>query len=568
MSTDEAGGGPDADVATGLDMLLTDGALGPLRRMLPAGSGIRAAAALAGRPLTVARRGAGLAVELARIGVGRSEVAPHPKDKRYADPAWQNPLLRRLVQTHLAASATASDLVEDAELDWADHERVRFAVGNIADALAPSNSLLNPVAWRAAIDSRGASIVRGTRQLVNDLSEPPRVPSMVEPDAFEVGKDVAATPGAVVLRTPVFELIHYLPQTESVREIPLLVVPPTINKYYVADLAPGRSIVENLVRGGQQVFLMSWRNPTAEHASWDLDTYGQAILDAMDACERITRTPSTSLMAFCSGGMITAMLVAHLAAIGAQERVASVTFAVTVLDQEQAGTTGALLDPETARAAVEASAEKGYLDGRKLAEVFAWLRPNDLIWSYWVNNYLRGEPPKAFDILFWNADTTRMTAGLHRDFIEIALRNALVSPGAASMLGTPVDLSKIDRDTYVIAGIADHLCSWQSCYRTTQLLGGHSRFVLSTSGHIASMVNPPGNPKASFRVAPDDAAVPTPPDAEGWLSIATTEKGSWWPDHLAWLTAHSGDTHDAPPELGGRGLRAVAPAPGEYIFAR
>jgi class II poly(R)-hydroxyalkanoic acid synthase len=532
--------------------------------MLPAGSGLRMAASLAGRPLTVARRGAGLATELARIGLGRSEVAPHPKDKRYGDPAWSsNPLLRRLVQTHIAASGTATELVEDAELDWADHERVRFAVGNIADALAPSNTLLNPVAWRAAVDTRGASLVRGARRLVSDLAEPPRVPSMVEPDAFEVGTDVAATPGAVVLRTPVFELIQYLPQTESVREVPLLVVPPTINKYYVADLAPGRSIVEHLVRGGQQVFLMSWRNPDAEHAAWDLDTYGQAILDAMDACERITRTKATSLMAFCSGGMITSMLLAHLAAIGAQERVASVTFAVTVLDQEQAGTTGALLDPETARTAVEASRRKGYLDGRTLAEVFAWLRPNDLIWSYWVNNYLCGEAPKAFDILFWNADTTRMTAGLHHDFIEIALVNALVTPGAAAMLGTPVDLSKIDRDCYVIAGIADHLCAWQSCYRTTQLVGGTSRFILSTSGHIASMVNPPGNPKASFRVADS-----TPPDPERWLAAATTEKGSWWPDHLAWLGPRSGGTEDSPPELGGRGLHAVAPAPGDYVVAR
>ena len=365
-----------------------------------------------------------------------------------------------------------------------------------------------------------------------------------------------------------FELIQYLPQTEGVRDVPLLVVPPTINKYYVADLAPGRSIVENLVRGGQQVFLMSWRNPGAEHAAWGLDTYGQAVLDAMDACERITRTSRTSLMAFCSGGMITAMLLAHLAAIGAQERVASVTFAVTVLDQERAGTTGALLDPETARTAVRASARQGYLDGRTLAEVFAWLRPNDLIWSYWVNNYLRGEPPKAFDILFWNADTTRMTAALHRDFIDIALSNALVSPGTAEMLGTPVDLSKIDRDVYVIAGIADHLCAWQSCYRTTQLLGGTSRFVLSTSGHIASMVNPPGNPKASFRVAPDGAAVPTPADAERWLADAGTVQGSWWPDHLQWLATRSGAVRDAPPELGGRGLHAVVPAPGAYVLAR
>ncbi len=555
---------PDVDVATGLDMLLTDGALGPLRRMLPAAAGLRLAASLAGKPLTLTRHGVVLAAELAKIGVGASEVAPHPKDKRYADPAWSgNPLLKALVQAHLAAGTTATGLVEDARLGWADHERVRFAVTNVVDALAPSNSLLNPAAWRAARETRGASVVSGIRRLVGDLSSPPRVPSMVEPDAFTVGEDVAATPGAVVLCTPVFELIQYLPQTERVREVPLLIVPPTINKYYVADLAPGRSIVENLVRDGQQVFLMSWRNPTAEHAGWDLDVYGQAILDAMDACEQISRQSRTALMAFCSGGMITSMLLAHLAATGAQERVASVTFAVTVLDQEKAGTTGALLDPATARSAVAASQRKGYLDGRTLAEVFAWLRPNDLIWSYWVNNYLTGRAPKAFDILFWNADTTRMTAGLHRDFIDIALSNALVTPGAALMLGTPVDLSKVDRDTYVIAGIADHLCAWQSCYRTTQLLGGVSRFVLSTSGHIASMVNPPGNPKASFRVCAD-----TPADPAVWLEEADTVRGSWWPDHAAWLAGRSGGEVDAPPELGGRGLHAILPAPGEYILAR
>ncbi|MDN5931777.1 MAG: alpha/beta fold hydrolase, partial [Pseudonocardia sp.] len=455
----------------------------------------------------------------------------------------------------------------DAELDWADHERVQFAVGNVIDALAPSNSLLNPAAWKAARDSRGASVVSGVRRLVGDLSSAPRVPSMVEPDAFTVGGDVAATPGAVVLRTPVFELIQYLPQTEEVREVPLLIVPPTINKFYVADMSPGRSIVENLVREGQQVFLMSWRNPGAEHAHWDLDTYGQAILDAMGACETISRRPRTSLMAFCSGGMITAMLAGHLAAIGAQDRVASVTFAVTVLDQAKAGTTGALLDPETARHAVEQSQKKGYLDGRTLAEVFAWLRPNDLIWSYWVNNYLRGRAPKAFDILFWNADTTRMTAGLHRDFIDIAMTNALVTPGATTMLGTPVDLSKIDRDMYVIAGIADHLCAWQSCFRTTRMLGGESRFVLSTSGHIASMINPPGNPKASFRVAPPTTVTPSPISADAWLAVADTVQGSWWPDHVAWLAARSGADVDAPAELGGRGLPAVVPAPGDYVLA-
>ncbi|QJY49286.1 PHA/PHB synthase family protein [Pseudonocardia broussonetiae] len=558
----------DPDVATGLDMLLSDGALGPLRRILPGGAGLRMAAKLATKPVTLTRRGAGLAAELAKIGVGASALEPGPKDKRYADPAWtENPLLHRLVQTHIAAGGTAADLVEDAGLDWADHERIQFAVSNVVDALAPSNSLLNPALWQEARKTGGASIVSGVRRLVGDLATKPRVPSMVEPDAFTVGEDVACTPGAVVLRTPVFELIQYLPQTPTVREVPLLIVPPTINKYYVADLAPGRSIVENLLKSGQQVFLMSWRNPTEEHAAWDLDTYGSAILDAMTACEKISRQPSTALMAFCSGGIITSMLLGHLAATGAQERVASVTFAVTVLDQAQSGTTGALLDPDTARQAVEASQKKGYLDGRTLAEVFAWLRPNDLIWSYWVNNYLKGRPPKAFDILFWNADTTRMTAGLHRDFIDIAVANALVVPNATTMLGTPVDLSKVDRDMYVIAGIADHLCAWQSCFRTTQLLGGESRFVLSTSGHIASLVNPPGNPKASFRVAPPASRTPTPINADAWLAVAETVKGSWWPDHADWLGQRCGGEVDAPAELGGRGLPALVPAPGDYVRA-
>lgn len=557
--------GPDADIATGLDMLLSDGALGPLRRLAPVTSGLRMATSLATRPGTVLRRAADLGLEIARIGIGSCAREPHPKDRRYRHPAWaDNGLLRRMVQLHQAGGDTAADLVADARLGWVDDERMRFAVTNLTDALAPSNTLLNPLVATSARDTRGASVLSGLRRLVTDLATPPRVPSMVEPDAFEVGTDLAATSGAVVLRTPVFELIQYLPRTETVREVPLLIVPPTINKYYVADLAPGRSIVENLVAGGQQVLLMSWRNPGPEHAAWDLDTYGQAILEAMDACERITRTDRTALMAFCSGGMITSMLLAHLAAVGAQHRVASATFAVTVLDQERAGTTSALLDEATARAAVAASTERGYLDGRTLAEVFAWLRPNDLIWSYWINNYLCGRAPKPFDILYWNADTTRMTAGLHRDFIDIALSNALVTPGAARMLGTPVDLSKVDRDLYVIAGIADHLCAWQSCYRTTRLLGGRSRFVLSTSGHIASIVNPPGNPKAGFRIADQ-----TPADPQDWLAAAATEQGSWWPDHLDWLGERSGPLRDAPPELGGgRGLHPLVPAPGEYVRAR
>ena len=435
---------------------------------------------------------------------------------------------------------------------------------NLIDALAPSNNpLLNPAAVKAALDTGGGSAVAGLRNFLSDMAVPPRVPSMVEPDAFEVGVDLAVTPGSVVLRTPVFELIQYRPVTETVRQVPLLIVPPVINKYYVLDLAPGRSMVEYLVSTGLQVFMISWRNPDARHAKWDLDTYGQAILDAMDATSRITGSEQTALAATCSGGIIAAMVAAHLAHIGQQDRIAALTLMVTVLDQAHAGLASAVVDERTVRLAAAASRARGYLDGRSLAEVFAWLRPNDLIWNYWVNNYLLGKKPPAFDILFWNADTTRMTAGLHRDFLELGAGNTLVQPGAATMLGSPVDLAAVNRDSYIVAGITDHICPWQSCYRSTQLLGGKTRFLLSTSGHIAAMVNPPGNAKAKYQLAQE-----CPDDPKEFLRQAESRQGSWWSDYAGWLAERCGEENAAPTELGGSGLLPIGEAPGTYVYDR
>jgi polyhydroxyalkanoate synthase len=550
------------EAVMGLDMVLVDAARGPLRRLVPpAGTALRFGSSLARRPGTVAKRAGELVREMGKVAVGSSELAPAKKDKRFADPAWTgNGLLRRAMQAHLATARTAWELIDDADLDWQDDERIRFTATNLVDALAPSNvPVVNPLSLKAAIDTGGRSAVRGFRRMVRDLTSPPRVPSMVEPDAFTVGEDLAATPGSVVFRTDVFELIRYRPTTETVREVPLLMVPPTINKFYIADLAPGRSIVEHYLSAGQQVFMISWRNPDERHAAWDLDTYGQAIVDAMDAVERLTGNERVALQAFCSGGIITAMVLAHLAETGKQDRVSAVSFAVTVLDWARAGTVSALMDEESVKAATEKSRKKGYLDGAQLAEVFAWLRPNDLVWNYWVNNYLQGKPPPNFDILFWNADTTRMSAGLHGDFIDIAIGNALTEPGKASMLGTPVDLGTITVDSYVTAGIADHLCPWQACYRTTQLLGGDSRFVLSTSGHIASLVNPPGNPKSTFQVAES-----TPADADTWLKQAETVPGSWWPDYMTWLGERSGE-EIAVSSLDGK-VEELAAAPGTYVF--
>jgi polyhydroxyalkanoate synthase len=552
-----------ADQAAPLDALLVDAALGPLRRFAPDASTVRFAFQVVRHPRTTGRRLGGLAAELARIGAGTSRVAPSKRDRRFSDPAWaENPLLRRLVQAYQAAGQTAEQLVGDAALGWQDEQRVRFLVENLVAAASPSNlPLVNPASAKAAIDSAGMNFVRGGRNLLGDLATAPRVPEMVDRSAFEVGRTVAVTPGAVVWRSEVLELLQYRPQTAQVRKLPLLLVPPTINKYYALDLAPGRSLVEYLVQQGQQVFVISWRNPDARHGDWGLGSYVQAVLEALEAVEQVSRADQTALAGVCAGGIIAAITAAHLASTGRQDRLAGFGLLVTVLDNARAGMAAALADRRLATAAVALSQRRGYLDGRALAEVFAWLRADDLIWNYWVNNYLLGKKPPAFDILFWNADTTRMSAKLHADFVDLAMENHLVTPGALRVLGVPVDLSRIEVDAYVVAGIADHITPWQNCYRSTQLLGGDSRFVLSTSGHIAALVNPPANPRASYQTNKDN-----PADAQQWLRTAETQQGSWWPDWLTWLGERCGPEKKAPSKLGGGGLRPLVEAPGTYVF--
>ena len=559
---EEQGAAPRAAASSGLDTMLTDATRGPLRRLLPGRAAVKLAAKLGTRPDAVVTRGAQLAAELAKVGLGRSELAPAKGDRRFKDDAWRgNPAFKRILQSYLATGQAVDGLIEDAGLDWRSERQVRFALENVLDALAPSNApLTNPAVLKAALDTGGRNFARGAANFARDMSKPPRIPSMVDTSAFTVGEDIAVTPGQIVLRSPVFELIQYKPQTSKVRERPLLLTPPMINKYYIADLAPGRSMMEYAVKSGQQVFAISWRNPTERHADWDLDTYAGAVLEALDAVEEITGAGATHVMGLCAGGIVLSTVVAHLAAKGEQDRIAGLTLGVTVLDQHNAGTTGAFMGANTAMAATAESARKGYLSGRSLAGVFAWLRPNDLIWNYWVSNYLMGKKPPAFDILFWNADATNLPAALHRDFLRLALDNSLTKPGAATVLGTPVDLSKITVDTYVVAGIADHITPWQNAYRTVNLLGSPPRFVLSTSGHIAALVNPPGNEKASFRVNDE-----LPAEPEAWLKSATQTPGSWWDDWTAWLGERSGERRKARKQLGGKGHRPLGDAPGSYV---
>ena len=465
-------------------------------------------------------------------------------------PGTENPLLKRLVQLYLAGGQTVEQLVIDADLDPRDRKRVQFFLENLIQATAPSNvPLVNPASAKAVIDTAGLSLVRGGKQLVKDLASAPRIPEMVDGSGFVLGENIAATPGGVVFRNEVLELIQYAPQTDEVYEVPALVVPPTINKFYALDLAPERSLVEHGVRQGRQMFVISWRNPDSRHASWNLDTYVRAVLDALDAVEEITGSARTVLGGVCSGGILASMAAAYLAGIGRQDRLAALCLAVTVIDNHDAGTASALVDERMAGRAKAKSARKGYLDGRALAEVFAWLRPGDLVWNYWVNNYLLGKRPPAFDILFWNSDTTRMTAALHADFVDLAMENSLTRPGALTVLGVPIDLGKITVDSYVVAGITDHITPWENCYRSAQLFGGTTRFVLSTSGHIAALVNPPGNPKASFHTDDDLTS-----DAKVWLKGSDVHQGTWWTDLGLWLDERCGDAAS-----GARGARLAPP---------
>jgi len=552
------------ELAVPLDLLLTRPVFGLADRIMPNLSWPKFALSLARQPRTVASRAATLGKELLAIAEGKSEVGPTRGDWRFTDPAWTgNPVLKRTMQAYLATNDTVNQLFSDAKLDWRDAERMRFVLDFVTQGLAPSNNpLVNPVGYKAAIDTGGKSVVRGLRNFVNDMRKAPRLPSMVESDAFTVGETVAVTPGSVVYRCEEFELIQYAPQTETVWTVPLLMVPPVINKFYVLDIAPGRSMVEYFLRQGQQVFAISWRNPTAKQRDWGFDAYGRAIVDALDVVEKISHSKHTHVQASCSGGILAAMTASHLQATGHGDRLASLTLMVTVLDQYQAGFAAAAADRETAELAIAKSAGKGYLDGQSLAEVFAWLRPNDLVWRYWVNNYLQGKSPAKFDVLFWNADTTRMAAGLHKDMVLMGLDNALVTPGGVTMMGTPVDLSALTMDTYVVAGITDHISPWQSCYRSARLLTGtNPRFVLSSSGHIAALVNPPGNPKASYRVGGVEEAEPA-----SWLTAAEKRSDSWWPDFAAWLAERNGKHKAAPKSLGTASLAPIEPAPSSYVL--
>jgi poly[(R)-3-hydroxyalkanoate] polymerase subunit PhaC len=512
-------------------------------------------------PTLVLEQEAALVRDLISVLAGKSELAPRQGDKRFGDDAWKdNTLYRMTLQGYLAWTNALQGFVDRSALDARSKERARYTLSLVTDALSPTNMLLgNPAALRKTWETRGANLVEGLKNLLSDFTDNGGMPSQVDKKAFSVGKNLALSPGMVVFRNPVLELIQYAPATETVYGRPHLIVPPEINKFYVFDLSPGKSIVQYMVGHGAQMFAVSWRNPTAEHREWGMDAYVIALKEAMDAVRDITGSPDVIIHAACSGAMTAAALAGHLAARG-DASIHAMTLMVAVLGQVE-GTLGLFVTDETAAAAKVASKIKGILDGTEMNRVFAWLRPNDLVWNYWVNNYLMGNPPPVFDILYWSNDSTRLPAAFHGELVDMFTKNLFMKPGALKVLGTPIDLSKVICDKFFVAGTTDHITPWKGVYDSARAFGGRNDFILSSSGHIQSLINLPTNTKAKFFLNPK--LVPSPDD---WLKQATPKSGSWWDHWRAWTGERSGDMHPAPKSPGSERYKPMEKAPGTYVL--
>lgn len=515
-------------------------------------------------PVHSARHALALGGQLGRVLLGDSPHTPNPHDHRFADPTWhQNPLYRRGLQAYLSWQHEIKSWIDDSNMSKDDRIRAHFIFSLLNDALSPSNTLLNPLAIKELFNSGGSSVLKGVSHMLDDLMHNNGLPSQITKDAFEVGKTVATTPGAVIFRNELLELMQYKPMSEKQYAKPLLIVPPQINKYYIFDLSPANSFVQFALKNGLQVFMISWRNPDVRHREWGLSSYVEALEEAMNVCRAITGSRDVSLMGACAGGLTMAALQGHLQAKRQLRRISSATYLVSLLDSQIESPATLFIDEQALEAAKRRSYQKGVLDGHDMAKIFAWMRPNDLIWNYWVNNYLLGKSPPPFDILYWNNDSTRLPAALHGDLLDFFKHNPLSHAGGLEVCGTPIDLQKVTVDSFNVAGINDHITPWDAVYRSTLLLGGERRFVLSNSGHVQSILNPPGNPKSNYI---DNSKLSSDPRA--WYYDGKKVEGSWWPNWLSWIQQRSGEQRETLMALGNQNYPPMEPAPGTYVRVR
>jgi polyhydroxyalkanoate synthase len=489
---------------------------------------------------------------------------PEPGDRRFAAKEWRdNPYYSYLKQSYLLAGEFLAQLVESAALEGQAKERLRFTVQQWVDAMSPANfAATNPEVLRQVQETRGESLTRGLANLLADAGKGHI--SQTDEGAFEVGRNLAVTPGQVVHENDLMQLIQYAPATTEVAKRPLVMVPPCINKFYILDLRPENSFVRYAVERGHTVFMVSWRNVGPEQGSHTWDDYlGMGVLEALRAARDIAGADRVNALGFCVGGTLLGAALAVLAAKG-DDRVESVTYLTTMLDFSETGQIGLFVDEASVRQREASLGRGGILPGAELATVFSSLRANDLIWPYVVNNYLMGGKPAAFDLLYWNADSTNLPGPMYCYYLRNAyLENKLRVPGALTNLGVPVDLGRVDRPSFIVATREDHIVPWRSAYRSLTLLGGEKTFVLGASGHVAGVINPAAKNRRSYW-----AGEPYPQDPEDWLQGAAERPGSWWPQWAGWLGQHGGGKRKVPKKQGNVRYKAIEAAPGRYVKQR
>ncbi len=503
------------------------------------------------------------------MGIATEPVIDAPStDRRFKDDAWkENEVFDFIKQSYLLSARYVQDVVKQVDgLDAKTAQKVDFYARQFVDAMSPSNFLLtNPEVLRKTAETGGENLLKGLNNLLSDLEQGKgklRI-KMTDMEAFQLGENIGVSPGKVVYQNDLMQLIQYTPSTETVLKRPLLIAPPWINKFYILDLRPRNSFVRWAVSQGHTVFMISWVNPDAKLAEKNFEDYMQeGYLAALDAIERATGEREVNAIGYCLGGTLLSSTLAYMAA-KKDDRIKSATFFVTLTDFEDAGELGVFIDEEQLKALEEKMNKRGYLEGSEMATTFNMLRANDLIWSFVVNNYLLGNDPFPFDLLYWNADSTRMPAKMHSFYLrKMYQENLLSKPGGITLSGVPIDLRKIKTPAYFLSTREDHIAPWKSTYRGTQLLSGPKRFVLAASGHIAGVVNPPDSGKYSHWINKD-----LPGDAEEWFKGATEMAGSWWPDWHRWVTALGKD--QVPARIPGKGkLKAIEDAPGSYVKVR
>lgn len=504
--------------------------------------------------------------DMVKIMTGKSDLSPDPKDKRFMDPAWQfNPFFRAGAQYYLAVQKCMRGWLEELELDELERNRANFIANIILDGLAPTNTLAgNPMAQKQIINSGGLSLIKGLQNAYTDITKNKGMVSQVDKRPFKLGENIATSKGSVVLRTEMMELIHYAPTTDEVHEIPQLTIPPQINKMYINDLSPEKSIIKWQVDNGIQTFVISWRNPSKEQGAWGMNEYIASCEEALEAVAAISGSKKVNVSAGCSGGQTASVLASKLAATK-NDILNTLTLMVCVLHPKQTDIeAGSLVSENGMALARQRAAKAGIIKADDLARGFAWLRPNDLIWNYVINNYLLGMDPPAFDVLFWNADATNLSATLMGDFLTLYETLAFTKQGEVEMADHAVDLSKVTADMFILGGVTDHITPWKATYRSTQLFGSKDvTYVLSQSGHMQAILNPPGNPKAKYFVQKKKGALPE--TADEWLQGTEEVKGSWWPLWMEWVQKRSGKKIAAPETLGNKTFPAMDAAPGLYV---